>query len=148
MKAYVRSFWTPCLSFTLERRGSRFFCIYKFMGWNGARIFILVSTYRDPLVYHYLKKYPILFNFGHKFVFLDQCAKFLSKVKIVHINEKPSLIVNHTDFSFFFNLFLFLILSTNFGIGTSVRPREGMSWHPSKSKHAARVIKQIINTFS
>ena len=110
-------------------------------------ILLLFSAKIESLVYHYLNKYPILFNFGHKFVFWDQCANFLSKVIIVHIFEKPSLIINHTDFSFFY-LFLFLILSTNFGIGTSVRPREGMSWHPSKSKHAARVIKQIIHTFS
>ena len=110
-------------------------------------ILLLFSAKIESLVYHYLNKYPILFNFGYKFVLWDQCANFLSKVIIVHIFEKPSLIINHTDFSFF-NLFLFLILSTNFGIGTSVRPREGMSWHPSKSKHAARVIKQMINTFS
>ena len=92
-------------------------------------ILLLFSAKIESLVYHYLNKYPILFNFGHKFVFWDQCAKFLSKIIIVYIFEKPSLIINHRDFFFFFYLFLFLILSTNFGIGTSVRPHEGMSWH-------------------
>ena len=63
-------------------------------------ILLLFLAKIESLVYHYLNKYPILFNFGHKFVFWDQCANFLSKVIIVHIFEKPSLIINHTDFYF------------------------------------------------
>ena len=69
-------------------------------------ILLLFSAKIESLVYHYLNKYPILFNFGHKFVFWDQCANFLSKVIIVHIFEKPSLIINHTDFSFFLPFFI------------------------------------------
>ena len=39
-------------------------------------ILLLFLAKIESLVYHYLNKYPILFNFGHKFVFWDQCANF------------------------------------------------------------------------
>ena len=69
-------------------------------------ILLLFLAKIESLLYHYLNKYPILFNFGHKFVFWDHCAKFLSKTIIVYIFEKPSLIINQTDFSFFLPFFI------------------------------------------
>ena len=59
----------------------------------------------QSLVYHFLYKYPILLNFGHKLVIWDQCANFGLKIIIVYIYENPS--INNKSHRFLFILTFF-----------------------------------------
>ena len=54
-------------------------------------ILLLFSAESDSLVNHFLYKYPILPNFGHKLVIWDQCANFGLKIIIIYIFENPSI---------------------------------------------------------
>ena len=56
---------------------------------SDSLIFLFFSAENESLIYHYLFEYPILFHFGHKFVFWDHCANFALKIIIVFIFEKP-----------------------------------------------------------
>ena len=68
-------------------------------------IILLFSTESESLVYHFLYKYPILLNFGHKLVIWDQCANFGLKIIIVYIFEKPSINNKSHRFLFFLTFF-------------------------------------------
>ena len=68
-------------------------------------IFLLFSTESESLIYHFLHKYPILLNFGHKSVIWDQCASFVLKIIIVNIFEKPSINNKSHRFLFFLTFF-------------------------------------------
>ena len=80
--------------------------MYKPISKKSDRLIILLfSTESESLVYHFLYKYPILLNFGHKLVIWDQCANFGLKIIIVYIFEKPSINNKSPNFLFYLTFF-------------------------------------------